>query len=703
MKLSTPWMLLPVAIVAGFLVGKLGGGKLEKDAAQPTKSTRESRDVRPVRGDPFGGPGFSLSSMDEIRALFRQQGGSVASARITLGVKDLSAAEIPALMEMVQQDSRDNPNDYEGRYVLMAALFERWSLVDPAAAIAFIHSCKLKSFQKMAAGSCFSAMGKVDPDRALLEFEKLPKGELREAASAQLMSAIADKDPKIACDLLEKESNPGFMSEYYAGEIFAKWAKTDPVAAAARLTAMPPDRVGDRCASKLAASWAQKDPEAALKWAKTLKGDWKNGAATEVYKFLSRQDPAAAWEKLKGEPGHLRGKLIGGVLETVADEDQKKAMSMLMSIGSKSEQRIATGQFLRQLNWNDSRLAFEVIDQLKDPATRRENIGNQIFYAAWNSPDLLKEQVAKMSDREKIDTSNQVLRGLISSDPKAAERYFLELPEAQRGTRGLNDMMSQYSNIDPKKAFDFAVSLTNPQEQTAAVNGLFNNWSREDPEAAAAGWKRLPAGQNRLEALDSVARQWGQSDPIEAKKWADGLSGVEKVRALAAVLPALARDNPSTASRQLAALIASPPDGTAKNLADSARNLAGQWASDEPTVAASWAAALPAGNARDEGLKAVSASWSQYDAAATAQWLGTLEAGSSRDAAIQPLVAQVRQSDPNTAFSWAASISDKNNRINELRSTIKSWRNSDLKAARYAFDAANLSTDERETLEKELD
>ncbi|MES2921065.1 MAG: hypothetical protein V4819_05955 [Verrucomicrobiota bacterium] len=705
MKVSPSLMLLPVALGIGFFAGRQGDEEPAKDAKTELRNTRgSSTATRSSRSDPFGGQSFSLSSMEDVHALFKRHGNSVASAKLTLAVNSLTAEEIPGLVEMVQQEFRENPNRYDGdSYTLMGALFERWALVDPAASIAFVNSCTSRSFQKSAAASCFGALGKVDPDRALLEFEKLPKGEIRETAGMQLVSALSDVDPAAACDLLQKETSPGGFSDYYTSEIFAKWAKTDPVAAAARLASMPKDRVGDRSAGMLAASWAQKDPEAALKWAKSLKGDWKSNSTSEVYKVLARTDAAAVWERLKGEPGHLRGKIVGGILEIVADEDPQKAMSMLMSVGSKSEQRIATGSFLQGLNWNDTRLAFEVIEQVKDPATRRENLGNQMYYAAWMAPDLLKEQVAKLTDREKIDTSRQVLRGLVSADPAAAEKYFIELPEAQRSSQTLSQMMAQYANLDPKKAFDFATSLQNPQEQTAAITGLFGNWGNDDPEAAAAGWKKLPEGQGRLEALDTVATSWGRSDPEAAKAWADSLSGAERTRALAAVLPALARDNPATASTQLAALIASPPDGMGKNLASSAGKLAGQWADDDPASASKWASTLPDGQSRDEGLKAVSRSWSQYDAIATAEWLGTLPAGSSRDAAIQPLVNQVRNTDPNTAFSWAASISDDNDRLNELRQTLKSWRGSDLRGARSAFDAAQLSDKERESLGKELE
>ncbi|HEY1121774.1 MAG TPA: hypothetical protein VGE67_09245, partial [Haloferula sp.] len=609
MKPSLPLLMLPVALGAGYFAGRHGQSPADgsNPAAGPAQETKVA--TRGQRPDPFGGDMVSLSSLEELRKVFQRQGNSVASARLTLAVNELKADEIPALMEMVQQEARDNPNRYDPvSYTLMGALFERWALVDPAASIAFVMNCKSRSFQKGAAGSCFGALAKADPDRAMMEFEKLPKGDLREAASMAMVSSLADTDPAMACDLLEKEASPEGFSDYYTAEVFAKWAKTDPAAAAARMAALPPDRVGEYTAGQLAASWAQKDPDAALAWAKTLSGDRKSSSAAEVFKVMAREDPEKAWGRLMTEPGYLRGRIVGEILEIVADEDPARAMAMLTKMQNKSDLRIATNSFLNNLNWNDTRLAFELIEQVKDPATRRENLSDQMYYAAWGSPDLLKERISKLTDREKIDTSGAVLRGLVSSDPAMAEKYFLDLPESQRNTAILSQMMGAYSNRDPDKALDFAVSLQNTQEQTAAVKGLFDNWSREDPEAAAEGWKKLPAGQGRLEALDNVASSWSQSDPEAAKAWADSLSGAEKARALAAVLPSLARDHPETASAQLGRLIASPPDGMGQNLASSAGNLARQWASDDPASASTWAAGLPEGPARDAGLKAVAAS-----------------------------------------------------------------------------------------------
>ncbi|MCB1130282.1 MAG: hypothetical protein KDN05_04075 [Verrucomicrobiae bacterium] len=702
--MKTPPMLLlvPVALGIGYGIGRHREEPVREERAAASRPAREARMDRRQREDPFGGPRFSLHSMDEVRELFRRQRGAVAQARLTLAVEDLPAERMEEMMEMLRQDEKERPNDYEGRYPLMTCLFERWIQVDPTAAVEYVKNCKSRSFQQMAAPQCFSALAQEEPMRAMREIEELPKGELRSQVTSAVLAKLADHEPAMACDFATKESTGGGFSEYFLGTVFAKWAKTDPAAAAARFDTMRPDRVGEHTAGQVAGTWAQSDPESALAWAMTLKGENKTEAAAAVYRALALDDPAAAWERVKSEPGYMPSKLISSVMNVVADEDPDKAAAMLESIGSKAEQRIAVGEFVNNLRWYNSGLAFEIIDQISDPSVRRENLGNALYYAAWTSPEVLKEQVAKMTERERIDTADAVMRGLLNVDPAAAENYYRELPEVQRDTQKLENLMWAYSNSDPDRALKFAISLENPQEQGAAFKGLFENWSREDPEAAAAGWEKLPAGQSRLNALGQIAGSWASNDPESAMKWAEGLGGDERVRALAAVLPAMARDDPGSASRELSTLLAAPPEGMVKQLADSAGNIARSWAGDDPAGAADWAVTLPPGLARDAGLKSVAQAWSSYDAIATAQWLGTLEAGSSRDAAIEPLVQQVRQTDPATAFSWAASISDSVERYDQLRQTLQSWRSSDPQAARAALDAADISDGQRRKLAKEL-
>ena len=67
------------------------------------------------------------------------------------------------------------------------------------------------------------------------------------------------------------------------------------------------------------------------------------------------------------------------------------------------------------------------------------------------------------------------------------------------------------------------------------------------------------------------------------------------------------------------------------------------------------------------------------------------------------MVNKIRQNDPATAFSWAASIGDAGDRFSLLQQTLKSWRGTDLNAARAALNGANLSADEMARLGKEVE
>ena len=154
MKYVPTLVILSLALGLGYLVGKQNGVPASKEVVTEIRSGRESRAAqRGPRIDPFGGPSFSLNSMDEIRDLFCKQSYSVASARLTLSSQSLKAEDIPALMEMVQKDTQENPNDYKGRMALIDSLFERWAVVDPTASVEFVKNCKSRSFQSQAASN----------------------------------------------------------------------------------------------------------------------------------------------------------------------------------------------------------------------------------------------------------------------------------------------------------------------------------------------------------------------------------------------------------------------------------------------------------------------------------------------------------------------------------------------------------------------
>ncbi|RYG30625.1 hypothetical protein EON81_24575, partial [bacterium] len=77
MKPPLPWLMLPVALGAGYMAGKSGGVSTGPASTSELRNTRSDRPaVRSPRNDPFGGQSFSLSSMEDLRDLFKRQGYS---------------------------------------------------------------------------------------------------------------------------------------------------------------------------------------------------------------------------------------------------------------------------------------------------------------------------------------------------------------------------------------------------------------------------------------------------------------------------------------------------------------------------------------------------------------------------------------------------------------------------------------------------
>lgn len=105
------------------MAGRQGEDGAGKETTVEPRNTRESRvAIRSPRTDPFGGASFSLSTMDDVHELFKRQGKSLASARMTLAVNSLKADEIPALVEMVQKEFHENPGHISKRQ----AFYWKW-------------------------------------------------------------------------------------------------------------------------------------------------------------------------------------------------------------------------------------------------------------------------------------------------------------------------------------------------------------------------------------------------------------------------------------------------------------------------------------------------------------------------------------------------------------------------------------------------
>ena len=113
------------------------------------------------------------------------------------------------------------------------------------------------------------------------------------------------------------------------------------------------------------------------------------------------------------------------------------------------------------------------------------------------------------------------------------------------------------SDIDPRVYGGFAehlgrhiyTGIYEPGHPTADAEGFLGNLNWNETRLAFAQIDQVkdPATRHEnLGDLDNVASSWGRSDLEAAKAWADRLTGTERAWTLAAVLPALACDDPAS-------------------------------------------------------------------------------------------------------------------------------------------------------------
>ncbi len=162
---------------------------------------------------------------------------------------------------------------------------------------------------------------------------------------------------------------------------------------------------------------------------------------------------------------------------------------------------------------------------------------------------------------------------------------------------------------------DAARALRNPAQRSLEFGRSFQAWLARDPAAALAYVRQLEAGAVRTQGLLMVLAAIGRSDP-------------DRALALAAEL-AKNREERAIYSSLFAQLVA-----------------------DDPASAVARLAAVPAGEARDNALRAVADGWAHSDLPAALAWAQKLDS-SDRTPAMESVLQTMLASDPLHAIDLA--------------------------------------------------
>ncbi len=254
-------------------------------------------------------------------------------------------------------------------------------------------------------------------------------------------------------------------------DAFAAWAKSDPLAAAAALAAMPGGSdERDNQLSLLMKIWVAANPAAAAQWVGLLPvGEFRDDASAELVEAWFPKDPAAV------------------------------------------------------KTWVENRLAQGIID----PA-----VGRLVSLWAEANVEQTRDWVTALPPGGGRDQASMALAAVWGEDdPSAAALWVNSLPNGPARNGTLLSLVNAWAQKDPAAAaawLDTQSARTLPEDAAPAVTALVFNWSQSNP-AAAAGWiNKLAAGEVKETAKAGFATSAAAEHPREAIAWAAAVVDPER-------------------------------------------------------------------------------------------------------------------------------------------------------------------------------
>ncbi|MFM8363609.1 MAG: hypothetical protein ACKOAS_00470 [Verrucomicrobiota bacterium] len=143
-----------------------------------------------------------------------------------------------------------------------------------------------------AMGRVFESWGRTNAEAALLEFEKLPPDQRKEAALS-LAGGWGRKNPTAALAWAERLPDPS-QSLNAIGVVVTAWVGNQPAEAAKYVAGLPVDRRSE-VLPKLVMAWTSSNAEAAAQWlsAQPIAPE-RDGAVEVLVRKIAREDPETA-------------------------------------------------------------------------------------------------------------------------------------------------------------------------------------------------------------------------------------------------------------------------------------------------------------------------------------------------------------------------------------------------------------------------
>jgi hypothetical protein len=470
-------------------------GSVIVDAPLPA-GANQSVAAEPGANRPVGNRlSFEVEAIAELAATDPLSALHAVEARDSAVVTRLALPRIAA--EAVRLDPEAGIADaqtlenFEVRLSYTRFLLEAWAESDPDGVFDWIETADALTLPDL--GGPYGLLAAANPERLLAATGRLP-GSVRHSAFTDAIAALAEADLARA------------MAVY---------------------AAMPPGHDTDGAAAEIAAVFARQNPEAALAWARTLRGETGNGAASRVLREIAATDVDRASVLVLAEIDRGSRSPAGNAIFSVSD---------LMALADTPGGDFAA--IAERVLESGAPSAVAVVTSAIDAWTRTDI-------------DAALDWTSANADRLNGDGLGRLARRLVARDAARTIALLERLPPEQRGD-WLEGLAGGLASIDVEQALGVVERHRGQPGFDAAFTNLSGAIARTDPERAAGMLASVPASERTVNATVGVARTWAGQDPAVAAAWAAGLSDARgRTEALGAVAETWARADPGTARQWL--------------------------------------------------------------------------------------------------------------------------------------------------------
>lgn len=470
--------------------------------------------------------------------------------------------------------------------------------------------------------------------------------------------------------------------------VFANWSRQDMAGAINAIQQLPPTKQKEQM-NQLIYRVMRDDPHQALEL-QLAYGSSNDYTYRNIFKYMAKQDPAVAWEKISTLPYAPYKRAVDGYFDALKEDDISNAFTQLDSIKDYDTQlnirRSLYNEWFKQDT--DAALASLVHERQPERVLPLWDITNEQAEAVMNWAQ------ANLDGTQQDQIFSNALNQMIRNDPEQAKAYIDQLPYGGSYRSAMSQLIIAEFEREPDAAIARVQAMPNGQEKRDYLRSILNVYASNDWEGAKDFYATLDPQSQRdaTYSLMSSAADQGSEAIIAALQDTDAY-GEGGQQAKERLLQSWSSRDPWATFEYLGV------EGFGQLEKEHQRTHLRNFARQSPSEAATWLDKVEEEN-RTDMTKTVAEAWLDHDPYEASLWISEMPSGESRDTAVESMVNEIRKSDPAAAFDWATGIENDEKRYNSARRIIRDW--DDPAAAEDALLSSDLSDEEVERLMKAI-